>query len=224
MFGRRTATIPDLPTCPPRLGLRCGDRIAIVGAWHQLVVGAVTWAIVRCLTSAADSQAAVEGDTTKFRRSPGVRRLGFFPLGAAMLISSFLFGFGERKAIPWLLAMGAAWWLFVRLITPAEIRVTPREIRKSSWFGPFGKVIPWAQASHAVIVPQSYVIKGRVVKYDDIVVVHKDGETRIKHSEGHEDPKGFVKEIQQHVRVYRSESDPMAFVEPLDLDLESRPG
>jgi hypothetical protein len=102
--------------------------------------------------------------------------------------------------------------------------VTPREIRPSSWLGFLGKVIPWAQASHAVIVPQAYVIKGQVVEYEDIVVIHNDGEPRIKHSEYHEDRNGSIQEIERRLKVYRSGTDPLAEVQPLDLDPQSRQG
>jgi hypothetical protein len=66
-----------------------------VGLWNY-VVAAVTSVILRCLHSAADTQAAVEGDTVRFRRSSGIQRLGFFPLGAAMLLTAFLFGLSRQ--------------------------------------------------------------------------------------------------------------------------------
>jgi hypothetical protein len=114
--------------------------------------------------------------------------------------------------------------LFVRLVSGAPIVVTPHEIRESVWFGLRSRVIPWAEASHAVVVPQRLVIKGQVVYYNDLTVIHKDGVTRIKHSGTHEDPEGFINAVERYTTVYRSKSDPVAEVQPLDLDPAQPPG
>lgn len=203
------------------LVLRASDhgKILCVRLWIQLIGAGVGWDVTYWLRSARDTQAVVKGDTVRFRPHAVVRRLALFGPGVAALISAFLFRFGDWESIPWLMGGGVSWWLLAEVVSPAEIIVTPRELRESSWFRLRGKVVPWGRASHAVIVPRSYKFDGRVIEYDDIVVVHQDADVRIKHSEGHEDAKRFIEEVQRRVAVHRGDSkDPLALVEPLDLD------
>jgi hypothetical protein len=86
-----------------------------MGAWPHLVAGLVSYAILRCFFTATQTRATVEGDSLRFGGAIGIRRLGWFPLAAVLLISAFLFGFGERDPIPWLLLPGAAGSSFVSL-------------------------------------------------------------------------------------------------------------
>lgn len=151
--------------------------------------------IVKWVALEATSELSIsDGTATVFRPVLGLRLL--FGLGLPFLlyaIANIIESHGNPR---WALVTFALLFVAIMLVWPPTLKLTPRGIKSTSWFGMTTKGFLWEETDYAAIRPASHSIE----------VVSRDG-TKIVHTPYHVDESGFLELLQGKCRIWGEEDN-----------------